>query len=66
MSKKEKRQKTRRNHRVSARDKGVGVLLLLIITGLLDKYIAFCVGDGGSGLWGGLFFLFKSVAERFI
>lgn len=45
---------------------GQGVLLLLIITGLLDKYIAFCVGDGGSGLWGGLFFIFKSVAERFI
>ena len=35
MSKKEKRQKTRRNHRVSARDKGVGVLLLLIVIAMI-------------------------------
>lgn len=45
---------------------GQGIMLLLIVTGILDKYISFCVGDGYSGLWGGLFWVFKSIAERFI
>ena len=45
---------------------GQGVMLLLIVTGLLDKYISFCVGGSYSGLWGGLFWIFKNIAEKFI
>lgn len=45
---------------------GQSVMLLLIVTGLLDKYISFCVGGSYSGLWGGLFWMFKNIAEKFI
>lgn len=45
---------------------GQGILFLLILTGLLDKYIAFCVGGSGSGLWGGLFHIFKGIAQNFV
>ena len=45
---------------------GEGILLILLVTGLLDKYISFCLGDADSGLWGALFYVFRSVAIRFI
>ncbi len=45
---------------------GQGVLLVLLVTGLLSRYISFCLGDADSGLWGALFYVFRSVAIRFI
>lgn len=45
---------------------GEGILFVLILTGLLDKYISFCLGGADSGLWGGLFYIFRKIADYFI